>query len=392
MIKNKKIGMKNKAILVSIHFPSNVGYAIAPLEKTFYKMARQLTSDEANIHYSYTSLEDGAPKSLPSGFTNVITFDHYAKDKTEKNAISNYIKKNNIDVVFGFDLPVSRPSYYGLRKAGVRKIISYYGSPMSSINHGFRLLLKRLEVKTHIFRPDHFIFESEAMRKTAVYGRGIPLGETSVIHLGVDVDKYNPRVGDSFYAHKIFGIPNDRKIIFYSGHMEERKGVHVIVRAAVELINKRKRTDVHFLILGNKSGEEKKFLPLYEGTGAASYITFGGYRNDLEKIMPTCYLGTIASNGWDSFPRSALEMAACGLPLIVSNFQGLVETIEQGDTGVLFKTGDHIDLAMKIEQLLDDEEKHCDMSRAARERIEKRFTLDCQLKQLVETVQEIIAD
>jgi glycosyltransferase involved in cell wall biosynthesis len=246
--------------------------------------------------------------------------------------------------------------------------------------------LKRVEVALRTNRPNHFIFESEAMRETAVYGRGIPRRDTSVVHLGIDTERFSPGKATSYYAHDQFGIPHDRRIVFYSGHIQERKGVDVLLRAASEMVHGRGRRDVHFLLVGNRQDEEKGYRYLYDGTGAECYITFGGYRNDVPRLLPSCFLGVIPSTGWDSFTMSSLEMAACGLPLLASRLQGLVEAVDHGRTGYLFEPGDHSALADRIEQLLDDPAQYSSLSQAGRARIEHGFSLEHQLQGLVNAV------
>ena len=44
------------------------------------------------------------------------------------------------------------------------------------------------------------------------------------------------------------------------GHMHERKGVHVLLRAADVVVRLRKRRDIHFLILGNRTDEVEVVL------------------------------------------------------------------------------------------------------------------------------------
>jgi glycosyltransferase involved in cell wall biosynthesis len=168
--------------------------------------------------------------------------------------------------------------------------------------------------------------------------------------------------------------------------MEERKGVRVILRAAVELIQKINRSDIHFLLLGNRNGEERDFESLYRNTMAEQYITFGGYRNDLDCLLRSCHGGIIASTGWDSFTMSALEMASSGLPLLVSDLQGLVETVDDQKTGFLFKTGDHADLAQKIVTLCKDTALHATMSKNARKRVEEKFTMDRQIHAIITAI------
>lgn len=378
--------MSNDSVLIMLQFGTNVGYAIAPLETTFYNMARKLGFSNENIHFSYKETVKGKPESLPDSFSNVIAFDPRSEDQQRIKDLAKYISENHIKYVFGFDLPAKRPFYKPIREAGVKRIVSYYGAPMSSINRGLKLLLKKIEMKLNSLGPDHYIFESNAMRDTAILGRGVASEKTSVVPLGVDVEKYDVNVHDGIDIHQEFDIPKDRKTIFYSGHMQKRKGVHILVDAVAELCNSRNRQDIHLLIFGNKPGEIDWLEERFKGSAAENYITFGGYRSDLNQIMPQCYLGAIASNGWDSFPRSAIEMQACGLPLLVSRFQGLVETIEENKTGLLFTPGDAHDLADKIEKMCDDEDLRAQLSTNARIRVEAGYTLKVQLENISNVV------
>ncbi|MBJ6801427.1 glycosyltransferase family 4 protein [Geomonas propionica] len=353
-------------------------------------MAETLTGDMSHVHVGYTSLDGGFPDYLPSSFNNVIKFDpDVVKDLDQ---LSHYIKQNRIEIVFGFDQPVKSKSYRVMKKAGVKLIVSYWGAPMSDINHGVKLLFKRLQVRLTHYKPDHYIFQSKAMADSAVFGRGVSAEDVSVVYNAVDTNVYKPDISSWKYAYDHFKIPTNRKIFFYSGHMEERKGVHVIVNCAKELVDVRNRKDAHFLILGNVDGQEKRFESMYLGTKAEGFITFGGYRNDVSRIHSSCYAGVIASTGWDSFTMSSMEMASSGLPLVVSDLQGLKETIEPERTGFLVTPGDHMALADKIEVLLSDKELRDRMGRAARQRVVENFSLKEHIAKLTDTVTRLYAE
>ena len=369
-------------LLVVFHTPSNAGYAMAPLEKMFFQVACELTGDPDKVHFAFCNLSSGMPTSLPENFSNVIALDKSGSFGPEFQRASDYIRQHDITIALCFDLQPRADLCVMLRNAGVIKLFSYLGSSISSVNKGIKLMLKRCEVALTRSKPDLFIFESEAMRFYAVHGRGIRLKNTCVIPTGVDTDRFFPNESSRTYLDTTFSIPAGKQIVFYSGHMEERKGVHVIIAAAIELIDKRRMDHIFFLICGNRAGEEQPFLDMLKGTRAESNVLFGGYRTDLHKIMPGCDLGVIASTGWDSFPMSSLEMAACGLPLVVSALEGLVETIEDRSTGFLFEPGNSIEMADKIAKL--DADKHLSrrFSMAARNRIVSKYTLEHQRKSL----------
>ena len=88
---------------------------------------------------------------------------------------------------------------------------------------------------------------------------------------------------------------------------------------------------------------------------------------------------------------SSLEIAACGLPLLVSGLQGLVETIEAGETGYSFTPGDHAELASLIAGLLDDPSRRDRMGARARQRILQGYTRQKQVDNLVGLVKRVTA-
>lgn len=377
-------------LLVFFHCESNAGYAITHLERVFLQMGRRLVNDDRRIHFAYPSLRGGRPVILPPGFSNVLEFDSTSSDRYALASIEDYVRRNRIVTAFGFDQSPRQPGYRALRRGGVLTFVSYWGAPMSSPNVGLRLLLKRLNVASARNGPDHYIFESEAMRELAVSGRGIPRKRTGVCHLGVDTNEFSPATQRDFYAHREFDIPTSRDIIYYSGHMEPRKGVGVLLRAANHLVSEMGMKDVHFLILGNRPGEEEQYAPLYVGTPVQEHVTFGGYRSDVSKLLKSSAIGTIASTGWDSFTMSSLEMAATGLPLVVSRLQGLAETVEEGVTGYTFPVGDYVSLAQRLGTLLRDRTERTRLSQAARARVLNRFTTVHQLDNLVAEYRRVL--
>lgn len=378
---------KDIKILVLFHTPSNDGYAMTPLEKAFFETAKIISGSVSNVFFAFANLNSGRPKSLPDDFQQFIALDY--KDNGTFIPAGEYIKKQGINRAFCFDIQPDSPVCSFLRANGVTKIISYWGATMSSENFGLKLLLKKLSVLLMKNKPDHFIFESEAMRALAVNGRGIAKANASIIPLGVDITRFHPCREPSDYVHKLFGFPVDAQVVFYSGHMEERKGVRIIVECAIKIFNSNPARNIHFLICGNKPGENESFLKMLEGTAAQKHVHFGGYRDDLPKVMPCCSVGVIASTGWDSLTMSSVEMAASGLPIVVSRLQGLVETLEDGVTGFTFNPGDASDLAEKLLILLSDEKMRQKFSENTVKRILNSHTQEHQIKNLVACLQQV---
>ena len=73
-----------------------------------------------------------------------------------------------------------------------------------------------------------------------------------------------------------------------------------------------------------------------------------------------------------------------------SDLAGLNETVENKKTGLLFTTGDHIDLAEKIEFLADNIETRDVYSANGKERVKNNFTLDIQKNNLIRIITNVL--
>ncbi|MFY9532287.1 MAG: glycosyltransferase family 4 protein [Candidatus Acidiferrales bacterium] len=369
--------------LFLFHTVSNVGYAIEPAEALFYEVGLEIAGgDPSRVHFGFRNLDGGHPRSLPDSFKNLIAYDYSNRDPRNIRRLADYVKQNQIRLVVFYDIqPVDR-LFRPLRKAGVRTIVSYWGAPISSRMPLWKLALKRLEVTLSRSKVDGLIFQSKAMADLAIYGRGVPAEMIDIVYTGPDISVFKP--ARSAYVYEALDLPRDRKVVLYVGHMEPRKGVRTLIEAAIELLHHRKRRDVCFLLLGNKGDESKQYERLYAGLGIDTLIRFGGYRSDVAKIYPSCFCGVIPTSGWDSFPRSPLEMAASGLPVIAARLQGLPESVLDRQTGLLFEPGSAGELAGCIETLLNQPELAAEYGGHGRERCEKELNRDNQRRRLRE--------
>ena len=373
--------------LFLIPFGTNVGYAIAPLETLFYRAGVELAQgDESRVHFSYTGFQKGPPQSLPRSFSNLVGLD-YSMGQPRKGLqetirrATEYVEKHDIRFVMFFDIEPVHPIFRPLRHAGATTIVAYWGAPISSLFPLWKLALKRMEVALATSKLDGLIFESRAMAKLATHGRGVPQEMIDIVPLGIDVNLFSPQQSD--YVYDVMSFPQDRRVIVYSGHMERRKGVHVLIEAAKDLLLRRKREDVCFLLCGNTDGQSLEYEQMYEGLGIDGFIKFGGYRSDMARIYPSCFCGVIPSSGWDSFPRTSLELAASGLPVIASRLGGLPEAIVDGKTGLLFDPGNAKQFADRIETLLDNPKLAKEYGENGRKRCVTDLNLANQLDRLM---------
>ena len=367
-------------VLFMMHCQSNTGFAIEKLETVFYQAALDSGYSPEGIFFSYPGVERGQPRWMVPGNSNWFEYDFSRNEGSSIARLQVYIRDHSITTVMAFDLQPNNAVLPMLRRAGVQRVLSYWGAPMSPRNRGLRLLLKRLEVALRKNGPDHYIFESRAMLELATDGRGIPASKCSIIPTGVDTERFRPSDTSNGILQEL-GIPAGRKVFVYSGHMEPRKGVHTIVEAMDQLVA-RGRRDIHFLAFGNRDGEEQRFFDMLTDDESQNHITFGGYRDDINLVFREAYAGVVASTGWDSWPMSVIEMAASGLPLLVSDLQGLKEFVVDGENGRRFTPGDAGQLSRFMEEMADLPEHAARMALANREKVVRQYSRDTQIRRL----------
>ena len=372
--------------LFIIHCGANRGYAIAPLEKLFYEAGLELAEgNPALVHFAYPDYDRGRPTNLPPQLKNYITFNFRDTRPANIEYLSQYVRANKVRLVVIFDIQPVGPLFRPLHAAGAEAVIAYIGTTISSRMPRWKLALKKLEVALSRSKVDGLIFESQAMADLALYGRGVPAKMIDVIPLGVDIGLFRP--GPSTYVYDALGFPRERKVVVYSGHVASHKGIHVLVEAAIELLTRRRR-NVCFLLCGNTGEQSKPFEQMYSGRGLDHLIVFGGYRRDLPQIFPGCFCGVIPSTEYDSFTYSAVEMAASGLPVIASRFQGLRESVLDRKTGLLFEPRNSRELADSIEMLLDNPEVAARYGQEGRRRCENELNIETHRQRFVNVLRQ----
>lgn len=77
----------------------------------------------------------------------------------------------------------------------------------------------------------------------------------------------------------------------------------------------------------------------------------------------------------EGFPRAVMEAQACGTPAVVSDASSLPETVEDGRTGWVCRSGDAPDFAAAIRRTVEEPGRLAAMSAAARAWAEARYDL-----------------
>jgi glycosyltransferase involved in cell wall biosynthesis len=193
---------------------------------------------------------------------------------------------------------------------------------------------------------------------------------------GVDVTEYSRNTRDSAESvnlRKSLGISPDAFVVMFVGRLQLDKGLVEFVEAARLL--KKKHSDIVFVMVGapdpgNKRSVSKSTLAQWKSEGD---VVFTGRREDVPDLMAMA--NTVAAPTFyrEGLPRTLLEAAATGLPLIGTDMPGVREAITHDVNGVLIPTKDSGALASAVEDLADNPDKARRYGAASLDRAKNEF-------------------
>ena len=174
---------------------------------------------------------------------------------------------------------------------------------------------------------------------------------------GVDVTDYQPNTRNSSQSIEIrrsLGIPEEAFVALFVGRLQLDKGLIEFIEAAH--IIKQKRSDIVFVVVGapdpgNKRSVKTSMLTQWKSEGD---VIFTGRREDVPHLMAMSNAITAPTFYREGIPRTLLEAAATGLPLVGTDMPGVREVIRHEENGLLIPPRDSKALADAVETLAND--------------------------------------
>nr|WP_256435069.1 glycosyltransferase [Deinococcus sp. JMULE3] len=163
------------------------------------------------------------------------------------------------------------------------------------------------------------------------------------------------------------GIPAETKVIGFAGRITRDKGIEDLYRAFRLLTG-----DYILLIIGSiESNDPIDPVILQEIRSRQDIIMPGFVDNiaDYYHIMDVLVLPSYR----EGFGMVALEAAAAGVPAIVSDSTGVRDAVIHQHTGLVFKTGDFVQLSRSMEEILSNAAKRKRLGEQAQRRVETEF-------------------
>ena len=180
---------------------------------------------------------------------------------------------------------------------------------------------------------------------------------------GVDTDRFQPMLPPR--------KPGSMRVLLASRLLWD-KGIREYIEAA-HLV-KEAGIPVEFLLAGNPdsgnpaSVPESQIAKWQEGTA----IRYLGHVAEMAQLLAEIDVAVLPSYR-EGVPRSLLEAAACGLPIVTTDVPGCREVVRHGVNGLLVPARDPAALAAAIRFMWERPEERRRMGEAARQTVLKEF-------------------
>jgi glycosyltransferase involved in cell wall biosynthesis len=175
------------------------------------------------------------------------------------------------------------------------------------------------------------------------------------------------------------------------GSLHIAKGQDEAIRALAEVV--RRGVDMELLFVGAGSKRFRKVLvQQVRDTGLEQRVKFIGYAENPLPYIRMADVVLICSR-WEAFGRATVEAMLLGKPIIATaNSGGTAELIHDGETGLLYEAGNHVELADKIQHLYQSPEEGARLGAAAHVWAAGRFTQQRYAREVIDVLNEVLAE
>lgn len=197
---------------------------------------------------------------------------------------------------------------------------------------------------------------------------GVPRRKLHQLGNGIDLTRFDPTAvsaSDRASLRAEMGAGPDDVVCGAVGRLVWEKGYRELFTAAAAL--RESHPQLKLVVVGGSDPEKADALSDADIEAATrdGGVRFLGHRDDVERLYAAFDVHVLASHR-EGFPRSPMEAAAMGLPVVATAIRGCRQVVDDGRTGLLVARQDARALADAIGALASDPARRTAMGEAAR--------------------------
>ncbi len=215
---------------------------------------------------------------------------------------------------------------------------------------------------------------------------GIPQEQMTVVYEGVEVSRLpSPQIRHAARAR--WGITDESPLIGCVGVLLPDKGQDSLIRAFATI--RAEFPTVKLLLVGD--GPDKPRLQnLAAKLKVSDAVIFAGFVSAMESVYPALDLFAFPSR-FEGLGTSLLSAMSYEIPSVAFQTCAFPEIIEHGRSGLLAELNNDASLANSLAAILRNPEIALQIGRAARKRIEQKFSAAKMVDNMIQVYESLLA-
>jgi L-malate glycosyltransferase len=291
--------------------------------------------------------------------------------------MGRYIRENGIQVVHTFDWPLN---CFGAPVARFYRVPVLLTSQRSHRDLRTRAVRALLRITDRL--ANAIVVNCQELRTHLIEDEGVEPGKIRLCYNGIDLQRFQP--GPRQYPPE---LADASVVIGVVAVLRPEKGLITLVEAFAQVAPA--HPGARLLIVGS-GPMSQPLLDLAAKLGVAGRCVF---RPSMANVAPWLHAIDIfvLPSLSEALSNSIMEAMACGCCVVASRVGGNPELAIDGETGLLFESGNAVDLAARLGVLIENTGLRRQLAESGTRRMAESFSLAASTRRLGEIYEEMLA-